>query len=606
MKYILGRYKYHFSGIYECSLQALLMALSKIAKANLTLNRYGIHSNQLAMKQTSVLFVSLLILIANSFTANAQDSRFYDYFTSRESIEKDGVSLLVDVDLEIRRKKDPDGNYSNYLGSDNFIVTLTGLNTLVNGCEIKYNGKIYPCTGDLRPYFDAIQVTAISMTVTVDGLKDCPQFSYAAWKMQPGYNTVTRFCQQTSSVSITDISISSVSISGIDELKARIKELEKVDGNQEKIKSLLNEASVHKNKNEFDLAIAKYEEVLRIDPENYEATINRNNILSSRKQSENKSNNGQSDKKNSQDEARNSSAYNPYTHAGQLEAEADALLKSGNAQAASQKYADANKVMYSEERAKKLELVALHGIAAYSTEAFQLLVNAIGEAERRLDPDGKFDWKFIGLTYETAIPNSDGVVFSQPALNVQLSFLSFAFGVTFGYMQNQMQYFAVERINSWGQEERLPETVTLGSKGINLEVSIGFNIPVKNFSIRPMYGIALLSSDNYSIERNDHFELKEFIPEFETGKLNRASLGLYYQIPHTYMGVGIHFNYLFQRRYHFGFDRDDHIELNYIGSNPDYQSSTAFYVANPRTNEKESVKAFTTGISFIFGISKKR
>lgn len=557
------------------------------------------------MRQLQLLLIGLMLL-ANAFTVSAQDSRFYDYFTNREYVEKDGVGLLVDVDIEIKRRKDPDGNYSTHFGSDNFTVTLKGLGTIVDRCQIVYNGKSYSCTDELRPYFDAIQVTALSMTVGVSGLKDCPQFSYAAWKMQPGYNTITRFCEQTGNLSITDISISSISVDGINELKAKIRELEKRDVNQEKIKTLLNEASVHKNTGELDQAIAKYEEVLKVDPENYEATVNRDNLLSKKKESEGKSNSGSSKKKNSSDNSQQANGYNPYTHAAQLEAEADALLKSGNAQAATQKYAEANKVMYSEDRAKKLELVAVQGIAAYTSEAFQLLTNAIDEAESRLDPEGIFDWKFIGLTYESAIPNASGTVFSQPALDIQLSFLSFAFGAKFGYVQNQMQYFKVERINSWGVDERLPEEVTLGSKGLNLELSIGFNIPIKNFSIRPMYGIAVLAPNNYSLERNDDFVLEGFVPDFDTGKLNRASLGLCYQIPNTRMGFEITFNYLFQRRYHFGFDRNDQIELKYVGSNPDYQASNAFYIANPRTNEEEDVKAFTTGISLIFGISKRR
>lgn len=557
------------------------------------------------MKRTGLILAGALLLTLYSSTTIAQDSRFYDYFTSRESIEKDGISLLVDVNLEIRRKKDPDGGYSNHFGSDNFTVSLTGLGTIVKGCQISYNGKIYSCAGELRPYFDAIQVTTLSMTVSIDGLKDCPQFSYAAWKMQPGYNTITRFCQQTSNLSITGINISSVSVSGIEALKAKIQELEAGKGDQEKVKDLLRDASIHINQGEHKKALTKYEEVLRIDPENHEAMINRDNIVAKIKHTESSRPAVASDKDN-HEEVQQANGYNPYLHAGQLESEADALLKSGNAQGAAQKYAEANTVMYSEERARKLELVALHGIAAYTTEAFQLLSSAIDNAEKRLDPDGKFDWKFIGMTYETAIPSADGVVFSQPALDVQLSFLSFAFGVKFGYLNNQMQYFSVERINSWGQEERLSESVTLGSKGISLEVSVGFNIPVRNFSIRPMYGIMLLAPDNYSINRNENFLLEGFVPDFDTGKINRASLGFYYQIPGTRVGVGIQFNYLFQRRYHFGFDRDDQIELRYVGSDPDYQSSTAFYIANPKTNEEEGVKAFTTGVSFIFGISKKR
>jgi len=317
-------------------------------------------------------------------------------------------------------------------------------------------------------------------------------------------------------------------------------------------------------------------------------------------------------KKDKENSEKNSEANKDnYKTAADAISRGDAYLKQGNYAMALREFELAQLSYqaagyYNQEVAQKISDVKMSQGATQLAQGLSELGDLMENTLKKMDPEGKFSWNFIGLNYETAIPNSNGIAYSQPALDIELSFLSFAFGVKFGYMQNEMQYFNVEHINYWGQEEHLPETITLASKGINVELLAGFNIPVKNFCIRPMYGISVLTSDAYSITRTEDFTLKSSIPDFKAGKVNRASLALYYQIPKTSIGVGLHFNYLFQNRYHFGFDKSEQIELNYIGNNPDYQNSSTFYVANPKTTEKESVNTFTTSISFIFGLKKKR
>ncbi|WP_461486783.1 hypothetical protein, partial [Pedobacter sp.] len=295
---------------------------------------------------------------------------------------------------------------------------------------------------------------------------------------------------------------------------------------------------------------------------------------------------------------------NNYKTAAEAISRGEAYLKQGNYAMALREFELAQLSYqaagyYNQEVAQKISDVKMTQGAAQLAQGLNELGDLLDNALAKMDPEGKFTANFLALTYETAFPSGGGAVFSQPSFDIQLSFLSLAFGAKFGYVQNEMQYFNVKMYDSWwGRDKILPETVTLGSKGLNLELLAGFNIPIKNFNIRPMYGISLLGPDTYYLTRNDDFKTENTFPDFKAAKVNRATLGLYYHFPKTSIGIGLHFNYLFQGRYDFG---NDQIELNYVGNNPDYTNTNSYFIASPKTTDKSSVNAFTTAISFIFG-----
>ncbi len=261
---------------------------------------------------------------------------------------------------------------------------------------------------------------------------------------------------------------------------------------------------------------------------------------------------------------------------------------------------------YDQVLAQKISDVKMAQGSAQLAQGLKELGDLLDNTLAKLDPDGKFTWSFIGLSYETSIPKNSNVVFSQPSIDMQLSFLSFAFGLKFGYMQSKLQEFNVDMRNSYTGNRNIPEKVIVSNKGINLELSAGFSIPIKNFNIRPMYGISLLSADDYEFESKD-FSLKDELPyNLKLKPINRFSLGLFYQFPKTSVGIGLNASYLTQSKYNWSSNDSEKAELIYNGNNPEYDFSHAFYIGNTKTTEKMNNNTITGGVSFIFGIGKKR
>ncbi len=491
----------------------------------------------------------------------------------------EGVRFQFDPQTSIVRV----GKGDALFGSDNFRVTLHSYNVAISD-YISYQGATYNYTdfnGQLESYFNAIRVSSISATARVRGLDDCSIYSLAVWKEGEG---ITYFCKPSKgeNLYIDGFSISSISASGISALQQKIRELLK----EEKEK----EEQLEREKQE-QLEKEKQEQLEKEKP------------TEDKTKTDNSTGGGGSGKKEEQKaDVKPTTDYSlAIGVAIAYEQEGDRLMQMGNATAALEQYKAAQNAFYSEERAKKIENAALTSGVTQLSQGLNELFEGMERTEKRMDPEGKFDWKFVGLTYESALSGND-LAFKQYALDIQLSFLSFAFGFKFGHATNELQQFDVSMVNWYNQTVQIPEKVTLSSTGLNMEVGVGFNIPVKNFSFRPMYGLSVLSGD-VAFKESNLFSLEDELSfSVDNERLNRYALGIYYKSPKTSVVLGVTVSYLTQRVY----DIDtNEIELDYHGSNPDYQNANAFYITRPKADEF-NVNALTGSFSFIFGISKKR
>lgn len=548
--------------------------------------------------------------------------------------QQNGLNFIVHPSLSIARVGGKEGPL---LGSDNYRVTLNDLLGfhVDTKAGIEYKGTrygYYDFDGALQSYFDNIRISSVSMTVYVQGLKDCKSFSQAVWR--PG-EYQTKFCEPLKNeyLRIESFSVSSVSTSGVLELQRKIDELDKQknakEATEKKVDDLTAQGWDAVNAKEWQKAISLFNQALALDDDNSNARNGLNHATSglkdetTKKTDASKTDEGktteqtkESDKKagggggggsgkkteKKEENADNSSAYSVAPNlAAAYEQAGDALLANGNVQGAVAKYNEAQKVYYSEARAKKIESIGLQQLATGLNE----LADAIDEAEKRLDPTGKFSWSFIGLTYETAVGSKP---FTQYTFDVNMSFLVFAFGLKFGHVTNEIQSYPISKRLFFGATEKIPESVVLQSKGIAMEGLIGLSIPIgkdggPHFSIRPMFGVSFFTNDP-EMKKHKDFTLTDGLEKAKAERLNRYVLGIYYQVPKTTIGIGLNLNYLSQNPHDIGsFFFTDGTELDYHGSNPDYQNATNFYFGK---HKEEKYKAFSAGLSFVFGISKKR
>lgn len=287
--------------------------------------------------------------------------------------------------------------------------------------------------------------------------------------------------------------------------------------------------------------------------------------------------------------------------------EGDQLLSSGNLTGALEKYNAAQKVFYSEERAKKIEKLATDGLANQLAQGLVGLAEGADRAEARMDPKGYFNWKCIGISYEKAIASSLAWNYNAYALDLNLNFLSFAGGLKFGYSTNMPVPYSIEMRNYYGQEVAIPEKFNVvREEGIFMEGSLGLNIPIGKdrppyFAIRPMYSWVLLSGDTY-FEENHDFQPADGsgFADFKIPNMQKASLAVFWQIPRTTIGLTLTLNYLMQKTESVV---GNTYELEYTGSDPEYSTASGFEMKNP---EKESYSQFSTGFSFIFGLPRRQ
>jgi tetratricopeptide (TPR) repeat protein len=566
------------------------------------------------MKKTK-LRVALILLLFYTLSSKGQ---------SIITIVKEGITFTLMPSFEL---KDMGGG--NLFGSRNFQVTLHDINASQNG-TIVVDGRTYTYQsfgGLLQPYFDQVSVYAIDATVYINGLKDCPTISTLVWK--PG-RSETRFCEplKDATATIQSVSVSEIAYHGIYQLRSKIYELLREEEaqklKQQKINGLLNDGDSYFQGGRYQDAISKYSEVLRMDPENAqafqqksqaEAQLERTKAEEKKVQDENKPENteGTSDGNQAQNESSeetqesadtstdaNSGSTIDYSASISLavnyEIEGDQLLQQGNIQGALEKYNLAQAAFYSEDRAKKIQELSLQQAAAVIAMGIVNASEKIDAAEESADPEGVFRyWKFIGLNYETSLSKS----FAQPALDIQWSFLVLAVGLKFGYLTNAMQEYRVY-IEGY-QNAPIRDAVQLESKGINMEFSLGGNIPIKkHVNIRPMYGFTVLSAvDDFSVRPDKGFSLKQgqFL-NIDEHKLSRYSLGIYYHFPKTKVGAGVKLSYVTQKPFDIN---SGEIKLTYFGKDPNYKGNS-FSIDKPL---ESNFTAFAADFSLIFGLARR-
>lgn len=217
------------------------------------------------------------LLMAGSFL-------LFSLFSTAQSfsitLDQDGMQFYLTPRLALEEVLDKEGKNTNLLGSRLYRVSFQGfaLDPVKKLNGIDYKGTHYgyhDFDGALIPYFDKVEVTSVSMTVYVEGLKDCKLFSYAAW--QPG-NDERLFCEPLKDVKlrISDVKISSAGTSGVIDLQNKIRELERAkaqaEKNKQQVEALLELGDAHADNNRFADALSAYQKAAGLQPDNDDIT----------------------------------------------------------------------------------------------------------------------------------------------------------------------------------------------------------------------------------------------------------------------------------------------------------------------------------------------
>jgi hypothetical protein len=160
----------------------------------------------------------------------AQQTRTNSEWFGPTQIVKEGVTFSVQASVGV--EWNPSAR-EGLFGENNIHVTL-GIIRATHPSEILFNGKVYDqysFGGELRSYFNALQVDWLSMSTTLSGVRNCVPFSDAVWSRS---ETVTRFCGAGQNVGFSSYRISDIGVSGLNALREAIRRLEREEADKER------------------------------------------------------------------------------------------------------------------------------------------------------------------------------------------------------------------------------------------------------------------------------------------------------------------------------------------------------------------------------------
>lgn len=476
------------------------------------------------MRINTILYVCLLLLA--TATAHAQPVSF----------EKEGVHINVWAYFSIERVQDKSGPL---FGSENFKVTLTSLSN--KAISIDFKGKTYYPSSfgyALQPYFDRINVYAIQAGVTTTGFKDCDRFSYAVWK--EGEPNV-KFCEPTGKVvGISSVDISDIYVSGINDLKNKIRELEKDLEDQKK-----QEQEQVRERAKAD-SIAKAEELIK-SKENIEKSVKA--VAEHQKKLQEKYNSESSNELSSR-----------IAEAQAYEAEGDRLNAMGSLYAvdAYKQYQLAQRAFYTTRVQSKMD-----GISGQIqlAEGLVQLGNVIGDEldalNELIDPTGKTQWSNFNFGYIGNLSSFGDFApsYSPQSYSLALSYSNMYFNFETRFVQTVLpaQTFNIYR-DGWNLivgESYLDSNGRITSREAKADVlvtalgvgfSIGFNVPFRNMQFYGNYGVDLMLPNDFEVVANN-FEYDGATNPVGFPVLRRLTAGANFRIPRSPIGLGVTYNY---------------------------------------------------------------
>lgn len=507
-------------------------------------------------------------------------------------------------------------------GNNEYIVTLTSLvfenNTFGPPTFIDYKGKRYyknDFDDQLQSYFENLKVVSIDVQHTTQSFKDCDYLD--GWKFIKVGQKFSGFCapkdKNNVSIEVNDLVIQSMS--GVRELQKKIDEIENnLKKIKEEIKKLEQEASNYFNQKDFSSAIANYEEILLLDPNNVLAKRNIVKAENELKINNSTNNNNQNSTKNNNNNSNNNTyVENNISRAYKLDNEANNLIAQGRIAEGINKYNEAQKLSFSPERAKIIQNYTLYsGVSQLSDGVNQLFEN-MDQAIKEIDPKDMLSWKYLMLGYEKSAPNEN---LENPipesiylGVNVDLFvFLNLQFRG--GWIQTPSIIYNIESrasSPSWSSYSSIPENVSINQNGYFAGMSFGLNIPLSAFwqDKRPYF----LLSANYGYDwmftgkqqaKGTEFSLSES-NDFDYTTPSRFTVSLTYQFPKSKIGLSLFYTTYNIKPIEFS------KELDYIGDNSFYQTRSFRTTEADKFNPNQIDKYSTFGISLIklFGSERK-
>lgn len=560
-----------------------------------------IHFNQLAFL---VMFFSCCTILAQNKLEVRAQTLYYDNYQGME------ITLAPKFETTISE---------SLFGERAYAITLTSLGFVNNMFNqptfIDYRGKRYYANhfdDALVPFFENLKVNSVNIQNSFRGT-NCNDFSMNTFK--PG-SKASKFCKPLTYSSSFEVEITSIrvtSMSGIRELQKKIDEIEKeLKKTKEKINSLEHSANLYYINGNYELAIKDLEELLTLDPENKKALRNLEdyqNKLEEQSTKNNSKTSGSSKTKNN-----NKNTFTNFTLANRLDNDANQLIAQGKVQEGLNKYQQAQRLNYSEARAKQIEHYSLYlGVSQLSQGVNELFDN-LDASTKELDPKNMLGWQYFMIGGEKSFLEKNNNNPIPESLFFGVTTDLFIFGnlqFRTGWMQTPSTIYNLESrlLNpSWSTYNDISEKVSIYQSGYFAGISAGLNLPLNALwddkkpylQLSVNYGIDWMFGGNQKIIGDEFiFDTDE---EFDYVTLKKTSFSLSYQFPKSKLGVSIYYNLY----------NIESIDLNknllYNGnSNTIYQNSVFRTNGRDQFNPNQIDNYNTFGLSLIklFGTNRK-
>ena len=504
-------------------------------------------------------------------------------------------------------------------GNNEYIVRLTSL-----GVEndmfgpptfIDYKGKRYyknDFDDQLQSYFENLKVISVDVLHTTQSFKDCEYLQ--GWNFLKVGQKFSGFCEPKDknniSIEISDLIIRSMS--GVRELQKKIDEIENdIKNKNEKIKKLEREASQYFDQKDYESAIANYEEILLIEPNN---VLAKRNIAKAENELKinNSANNG-SQKSTKNKNSSNTFVENNLSRAYRLDNEAKNLISQGKIAEGLNKYNEAQRLSFSPQRAKVIENYSLYNGVSQLSEGVNQLFENMDQAIKEIDPDDMLSWKYLMIGYEKSFSDSN---LEKPipesiylGVNIDLFvFLNLQFRS--GWMQTPSIIYNVEgraTTPSSSSYNSIPEQVSINQNGYFAGMSLGLNIPLSAlwqdkrpyFLLSANYGYDWMFTGKQQVTGNE-FMLSQS-NDFDYTTPSRLTISLAYQFPKS--KIGLSFFYTAYKIKPIESSKD----LDYTGENSFYKTrtfrTTEADLFNP--NQVDSYSTFGISLIKLFGSKRK-
>lgn len=480
--------------------------------------------------------------------------------------QKNGVSIAISVWIEGYPATD-----ASLFGAATYKFEISTINAVITK-RIDYKGKTYYSTdfnSQLDGYFGRLEVTGITGSGYIDGLKDCKKFFFNG---QGEGSIHSIFCtpENGKKLQITGFDITDVRVTGISELQRKIDELEDALKKQEEQKKLGEEQK--------------------------------------KKQTEGMTSTGQSatspkkleEKKLTTEEQ---AARTAIARAQVFESEGDRLYDLGASYfpEALENYRKAQSI-YQTERVKN-KMDKIDGLYS-AAQGLNDLGNSTLDFLDNIDPTNKFAWVHKYIRYERLLTDKKNLVNNltqdqEPSalvigLGGHSDFIAMDFNLgRFQSISYPRQIFG--NYNGNADDYYLSESAEIRNTGLITSGAIGFYLPGLVFG-RSLQGVEAYAQVGVDAlwGFSSQFKATDFSISESSWDLKistRKILGLNYRKPGSKIGFGLTYNMVRV------IDSEDKgtIQLNYKGGNYNYDS---YWLSNPKTIFRYNIISFVFLFSF--------